>query len=137
MTYNTNSLVSYFYLFLDHLYFAYHEHVLEIITFGSISLQPTFDHHYNIRNRKLSHYIILSPSQLKGFPTVMYFINKVDIYPKHFISTGEKLFFTEKNVQMNHEDSAQKVHKKFFFIVRFMSVITLFFRFISLIFDYQ
>ena len=63
----------------------------------------------------------------------MYFVNKVDIYPKHFISTGEKLFFTEKNVQMNHEDSAQKV----FFIVRFMSVITLFFRFISLIFDYQ
>ena len=41
----------------------------------------------------------------------MYFLNKVDIYPKHFISTGVKLF-TEKRVKINDEDIAQKVHKK-------------------------
>ena len=31
-------------------------------------------------------------NQLKGFLTEMYFLNKVVIYPKHFISTGVKLF---------------------------------------------
>ena len=35
----------------------------------------------------------------------MYFLNKVDIYPMHFI-------FTEKRVEMNGEGSAQKMHKK-------------------------
>ena len=45
----------------------------------------------------------------------MYFLNKVDIYPKLFISIGEKLFFTQKRVEMNHEDSARLVHKKLFY----------------------
>ena len=42
----------------------------------------------------------------------MHFLNEVDIHPKHFISTGVKLFFTEKIVKMNDEDSAQKVHRQ-------------------------
>ena len=42
----------------------------------------------------------------------MYFLNKVDIYSKHFISTEVKPFFTGKMVEMNDEDSAQKVQKK-------------------------
>ena len=49
---------------------------------------------------------------MKGFPIEMYFLNKVDIYSKHFISTGVKPFFTGKMVEMNGEDSAQKVQKK-------------------------
>ena len=73
------------------------------------NLQPAFDHHYNIPNRKLSLF------QLKGFPVEMYFLNKVYIYPKHFISTGKKTFFTEKRVEINHKDSAQKLQKKLFY----------------------
>ena len=49
---------------------------------------------------------------MKGFPIEMYFLDKVDIYSKHFISTEVKPFFTGKMVEMNDEDSAQKVQKK-------------------------
>ena len=59
----------------------------------------------------------------------MHFVNKVDIYPKHFISTGKKLFFNEKRVEMNHKGSAKKVKKNSFIVQIFMSVITLFFWF--------
>ena len=54
-------------------------------------LQPAFYHHYNILNGKVS--------QLKGFPTEMYFLNKVDIYPQHFIFTGVKLFSLGKGLK--------------------------------------
>ena len=83
--------------------------VLWFKTLDSILLQPAFDHHYNIPNRKLS------PSQLKAFPFKMYFLNKFVIYPNHFISTGVKLYFTRKSFEMNDEDSAQKVRKKLFY----------------------
>ena len=42
--------------------------VVQFQTFASIQLQPVFDHHYNISNRKLSL------SQLKVSPIEMYFI---------------------------------------------------------------
>ena len=53
--------------------------------------------------------------------------------------------FTGKRVKMNDEDSAQKAHKRCtkkctkgsFIVLIFMSVITLFFCFISFLFDYQ
>ena len=77
----------------------------------------------------------LSPSQLKGLPTGMYFLEKVDVYLKHFISTGVKLFHWEKSsneCRRQHAKSSQKVHKwctknctKSSFIILFMSVITL------------
>ena len=37
---------------------------------------------------------------------------KVEIYPEHFISTGKQVFSLRKKVEMNHEDTAQKGHKK-------------------------
>ena len=56
-------------------------------------MQPAFDHHYNIANRMFSF------SQLKGLPIEMYFLNNGDICPKHFISTGEKLFSLRKGLK--------------------------------------
>ena len=53
-------------------------------------------------------------------------------------------YFTDKKVEMNHKDSAQKVHKKVqkapkssLNVQIFMSIITQVFCFISLVFDYQ
>ena len=52
----------------------------------------------------------------------MYFLNKVDIYPKHFISTGEKLFALRKGLTMHKKctKSAQKSAQKVLLLYRYL-----------------
>ena len=70
----------------------------------------------------------------------MYFLNKVDIFPKHFICTGEKLFSLRKGLKWIPKTVQKKCIKKctksYFIAQIFMSIIKLFFFcFISLVFD--
>ena len=62
------------------------------------------------------------PSQLKDFPDEMYFLNNVDIYPKHFTSTGVKHFsmgkwlkWTTKTMHKKCTKGVQKSAQKFFY----------------------
>ena len=74
---------------------------------------------------------------IEGFLIQMFFLNKVDIYPKHFIFTGEKHFSLRKELKWitktMHKKCTKKCTKSYFIAKIFTFVITLFFYFISLV----